>query len=79
MQIAELKLELFRRIDSLSEKELFQFYTHIKDFLDGTKGYTLSHEEEKAIEEAEETTRQKYTHEDIVAEAKAKYPNLDIK
>jgi len=79
MQIAELKLELFRRIDSLSEKELFQLYAQIKDILDTSKGYTLSPEEEKAIKEAKETTEHKYTHEDIVAEAKAKYPNLNIK
>lgn len=78
MNAAELKLELFRKIDSLSADELKMNYDKILTIINNTSIYHLSAKEEKAIENAlDESEKGKiHTHNEVVAEAKQKYPNL---
>lgn len=78
MNTAELKLELFRKIDSLSTDELKKNYDKILTIINNTSKYYLSATEKKAIENAlEESEKGKlHTHSEVVAEAKQKYPNL---
>lgn len=78
MNAAELKLDLFRKIDNLSTDELKMNYDKILNIINNTSKYHLSATEKKAIENAlEESEKGKlHTQSEVVAEAKQKYPNL---
>lgn len=80
MNTAEIKLDLFRRIDSLKEKELKILYGKLLELLEPSK-YHLSKSESQAIDEALESGKyENYkTTEEVMNEAKQKYPKLKFK
>jgi len=80
MNTAEIKLDLFRRIDSLKEKELKILYNKLIEILEHPK-YRLSKAEIEAIDEALESGNyENYkTTEEVMREAKQKYPKLKFK
>ena len=67
MNTAEIKLNLFRRIDNLPKAELESLYNKLIALLDTTSKYKLNDFEKKAIEEAlEKGEKDKmYSHKDI--------------
>lgn len=81
MNSAELKLDLFRRIDGLSQADLEKSYENILALLKINKDYVLLEAERIAIEEALNDSDYKSlsTSEQVVAEAKEKYPNLKFR
>lgn len=78
MNVAEIKLDLFRRIDKLPKADLEFFYNKFIALMEGTSHYSLNKYEKKAIEEAlsESEKGNILTHEDVVNDARQKYPNL---
>jgi hypothetical protein len=78
MNTSEIKLDLFRKIDSLKDIELEILYDKLLALLNTTELYKLSNEEKKAIDEAIEASirGRAYNHKEVMDEAKAKYPNL---
>jgi len=79
MNAAEIKLDLFRRIDGLPKAELEKFYEKVLAILNSTSQYKLSEPEKSAIEEAISSKENLQTHADVVAEAKERYPKLKFK
>lgn len=81
MNTAEIKLDLFRKIDSLTEPELEKVYRKFIALLSTTSPYMLSKAEKAAIDEALEVAKdsQTYSREEVMNEAKQKYPNLKFK
>jgi len=81
MNAAEIKLDLFRRIDNLKESDLEEVYNQFVAILNGSSPYKLSTDEQAAINEALEASKQgeTYTHEQVMEEARGKYPNLKFK
>jgi hypothetical protein len=81
MNTAEIKLDLFRKIDNLKEAELEKVYSKFIALLSATSPYILSKAEKAAIDEALEVgkDRQTYSREEVMNEARQKYPNLDFK
>jgi hypothetical protein len=80
MNAAEIKLDLFRRIDNLENNRLEVVYNKIISFLDTEKDNetTLSPELKKALDKAlnESKKGNVHTHEDVIQKTKEKYPNL---
>lgn len=81
MNAAELKLDLFRKIDSIKESEIEKIYNKFIALLNASSTYKLSKSEKEAINEALEADRngETFTHEEVIEEAKRKYPNLKFK
>lgn len=81
MNASEIKLDLFRKIDSLKDTELEGLYDKFVALLNTTAIYKLSNDEKKAIDEAiEESKRGRaYNHEEVMNEARLKYSNLRFK
>ena len=81
MNSSDIKLKLFRKIDSLNEDELKRYYNQILSLLSSSERHTLKANEKKAIDEALEYSKKgkSFTHEELVEEARRKDPNLDIK
>ena len=81
MDIAERKLDLFRRIDNLKGYELEKIYQKLLSLINATSSYSLTEAEKKAIDHAllpgEE--RQLYTTTEVMKEAKKKHPTLRFK
>ncbi|NLD48821.1 MAG: hypothetical protein GX660_16785, partial [Clostridiaceae bacterium] len=55
MNLSEIKLELFRKIDSLNEQEFEKIYKKFLAILNTSSLYKLSEPENKAINEALES------------------------
>ena len=81
MNAAEIKLDLFRRIDKLPKAELERIYEKVLAIINTTSKYKLSEQEKNAINEAisESGKKNLQTHADVVAEASKRYPNLKFK
>ena len=81
MNAAEIKLDMFRKIDKLSLAELKNIYIKFLELIEKTSAYSLSEEERYAINEAlrDNASTEKFHYNDIVNEAKTKYPNLKFK
>lgn len=81
MNAAEIKLDLFRRIDSLKESDLEKVYNKFIALLSTTSPYKLSKAEKAAIDEALEADKdgQSYTREEVMKEARQKYPDLNFR
>jgi len=81
MNAAEIKLDLFRRIDSLEESELEKVYKILLNLLSKPTEYCLSDLEKKAIDEALIASEkgEVYSHNKVMKEAKRKHPNLRFK
>jgi len=78
MNVAEIKLELFRKIDRLPSEELEIVFNNISAFFNASSKYVLSDEERKGIDIAlEESAKGNvYSSESVMEEAKQKYPGL---
>lgn len=50
MKAAEIKLELFRKIDRLSSEELEIVFNNISTFINASSKYVLSEDERKGID-----------------------------
>lgn len=81
MNAAEIKLELFRKIDRLPNADLENLYHQFIALLDTNANYKLNDFEKKAIDEALEKSEENklVEHLDVLNEASAKYPNLKFK
>ena len=81
MNTADKKLELFRKIDSLTEDELKRCYQPILSLLNSSEQYSLNKKEKEAIHRAVENSKKGKTlsHDEVIREARQKYPNLKIK
>jgi hypothetical protein len=81
MNAAEIKLELFRKIDRLPKADLENLYHKFIALMDTNAVYKLNYLEKKAIEEALEQSEESklVEHLDVINEASAKYPNLKFK
>lgn len=81
MNAAEIKLDLFRRIDNLPKADLESLYSKFIALIDTSSKYQLNDFEKKAIEEAlEKSGKDKvYSHSEVINEACQKYPNLKFK
>ncbi|MEZ5071634.1 MAG: hypothetical protein R2751_11865 [Bacteroidales bacterium] len=81
MNAAEIKLELFRRIDSLKEADLEKVYNELVALLSNTTPFKLSKAEKAAIDEALEACKvgKRYTHEEVMEEARQRYPDLNFR
>jgi|GEM_PF-1049480 len=80
MNAAEIKLDLFRRLDSLDKSKLEKVYNKIINLIntDVSKSEVLSPEIKAALDEALEASEQGrvYTHEEAMQKTKEKYPKL---
>ena len=75
MNTAEIKLEFFRRIDSLKGKALEEAYLHMLSFLNKSDvNPELQSGIERALKDVEEGRVS--SHEDVMKRMKKKYPNL---
>jgi hypothetical protein len=80
MNSAEIKLELFRKIDKLDNSKLEKVYNSLIGLLnsesDGER--TLSPELKAALDEALDASKkgQIYAHDEVRQKTKEKYPNL---
>jgi hypothetical protein len=81
MNTAEIKLELFRKIDQLNEPELKKLYSKFLAVLSSASTYNLTDSERAAVDEAIKASdnEQKYSHSEVIQEAKQRYPNLKFK
>jgi len=80
MNSAEIKLELFRKIDNLDNSKLEKIYNSLIGLLNSASlGETsLSSELKTALDEALDASKkgQVYSHEEVMKKTKEKYPNL---
>jgi hypothetical protein len=78
MNIAEIKLDLFRKIDSLNETEFEKIYKKFLAILNTTSIYSMTEAENRAIDEALESD-ETYGHDEVIEDAKKRYPNLKFR
>lgn len=73
MNTAEIKLDLFRKIDKLKDTELERIYQVFLSLLTPSEKYTLTDVERSAIEESLDCSKkgETFTHESVMKEAKA--------
>lgn len=80
MNASEIKLDLFRRLDSLDNSKLERVYSKIINLInaDNPQKEELSPEIKSALDEALESSKQGrvYTHDEVMQMTKAKFPNL---
>jgi UDP-N-acetylmuramyl tripeptide synthase len=81
MNTAEIKLDLFRRIDNLKDNELERIYQAFLSLLPSSEKYALTDSERKAIEEAMDYSKsgETLTYESVMQEAQSRYPQLKFK
>jgi|SRR5690554_6819711 len=80
MNAAEIKLDLFRRLDNLDNQRLEKVYTKIINLIntEDPRKDVLSPEIKAALDEALEDSKKGrvYAHEEVMQKTKEKYPNL---
>ena len=76
MNSAEIKLDIFRKIDKLSQSELESFYDKFLSIISLSTTYNLNKNERQAIEDAFKESEKSITSADVLNEAKSKYSNL---
>ncbi|MBN2817622.1 MAG: hypothetical protein JXP36_01545 [Bacteroidales bacterium] len=80
MNAAEIKLDLFRRLDKLDSSKLEKVYNKIINLInaDTPQTETLSPEIKAALDEALESSKKGrvFTHEEVMKKSKEKFPNL---
>ena len=81
MDIAEKRSELIKRISTLDDRQFEKVYSEMIAVLQNGKPYQLTDEESFAIDQALEgdETERKLSKQQVVAESRAKYPNLKFK
>jgi hypothetical protein len=78
MNAAEIKLDLFRKIDNLKDIELERKYQAFLSLLGPTEKYPWTKAEKEAVDEALEN-RETYSHGSVIKQAKSRYPKLKFK
>jgi hypothetical protein len=80
MNSAEIKLDLFRKIDKLDNSKLEKIYNSLIGLLNSasTGEASISPELKNALDEAMDASKngQVYTHEEAMQKTKEKYSNL---
>ena len=80
MNSAEIKLDLFRKIDSLDNRELEKIYNHLISLMDiaSSDKTSLSPELKEALDEALDASKKGlvYTDEEVRSMTREKYFNL---
>lgn len=80
MNSAEIKLDLFRKIDRLDNRELEKVYNHLISLLDtaSSEKTSLSPELKDALDEALDASKkgQVFTNEEVMSLTRRKYSNL---
>lgn len=81
MNSIELKTKIISQIDHLNEADFKKVYLQLLDILKSTTSYKLSDEENRAIDSALKVSEEgeTYTHNEVISEARIKYPNLKFK
>ncbi len=81
MDITEKINELIKRISTLDDRRFEKIYNEMIDILQNRKPYQLTNEESFAIDQALENneSERKLSKQQIIAESRAKYPNLIFK
>lgn len=81
MNTAEIKLDLFRKIDNLKDSDLERIYQVFLSLMTPTEKYALANTEKKAIEEALTCSEKGeiYSDESVMKEAQSRYPQLKFK
>lgn len=81
MNTVELKHKIIQTIDHLDEKDFEKIYPRLVEILQSASPYQLSEEENEALDSALKASEkgEPYSHDDVVSEAKKKYPNLKFK
>ncbi len=81
MDIAEKRSDLLKRISTLNDHQFEEIFDEMIAVLQHNKPYELTDEENLAIDQALEADEKerRLTKNQVVAEAKAKYPNLKFK
>jgi len=81
MDTSELKLRIFREIDSLDQGKLQEVYGHIQNFLRGDKDLgdweSLSVVQKEGLKDAinDLDAGKGIVHEDVISKYRKKYPN----
>ena len=81
MDIAEKRSDLLKRISTLDDQQFERIFDEMMAVIQHGKTYQLTEEENFAIDQAlgdDESTRRLQKNQ-VVAEAKGKYPNLKFK
>ena len=78
MNAAEIKLDLFRKIDRLPANDLENIYHSFLALLNASKEYRLSAEEKNAVMEALEDSKagNVYSREEVMDDARKRFSNL---
>ncbi|HKL72530.1 MAG TPA: hypothetical protein VJ855_07745 [Marinilabiliaceae bacterium] len=80
MNVSEIKLDLFRRLDNMDNKSLEKVYDKIVNLIntDSQQFKDLSFELRDALDKALEASSQGriFTHEEVTQRTRDKYPNL---
>ncbi len=80
MNSAEIKLDLFRKIDNLDNSKLEKIYNSLIGLLnsDSIGDTSLSPELKSALDEALDASKkgQIYAHDEVMQKTREKYPNL---
>lgn len=81
MDTLELKKKIIQQIDHLNEVELEKVYLQLLDILKSSKNYTLTIEENDAINAAIKVSEdgETYSTNEVNSEAREKFPNLKFK
>jgi hypothetical protein len=81
MRISEKRNDLLQRITDLDDHQFEKIYSEMIAVIQHNKPYELTKEEDNAIDEALKNPEEKrrLTKNQVVAEAKKKYPKLKFK
>ena len=81
MNSLELKKKIIKQIDNLKEEDFEKVYLQLLDILKPVSFYKLSEEENEAIDSALKVSEEgeTYTNNEVISEARIKYPNLKFK
>ena len=81
MSTLELKDQIIRNIESLNEQDFENVFPQLLEVLKLGNIYKLSAEENEAIDQALRVSEEEgtYSHDEVMKEAKDKFPNLKFK
>jgi hypothetical protein len=81
MNTLELKNKIIRQIDSLNEADFEKVYQQLLNILESSNEYRLSEAENEAIDSALKVSEDgvTYSHDQIISDARIKFPNLKFR
>ena len=81
MNSIELKHKIINQIDNLNDADFEKVYHQLVEILKSSNHYKLSEEENEAIDSALKVSEEgvTYSHDEVVSEAKNKFPKLKFK